>query len=98
MTIKAKESIEPKNRPMASIDNALIISATWGDDTPSYFAVPQGDEGSRWIRVFRDSGAKGCAFVEAEVRELIARGTWIGIKITDGSPVAAWGRAIVSIE
>lgn len=76
------------------IENAAIVAAIYGDDTPSYYAVPANEAMDHAV-AFKNAGAYAEVLTEHDVRRLIDQHTWIGIKVASIGSVAAWGRAIV---
>lgn len=73
-------------RPDHAIEDAVIIQAHWGDDTPSYYAVGR-DDFEAQKAVFE---LHGCKVLEADAP---FDHLWIGIKVAAIGGVAAWGRA-----
>ena len=91
MTIRAYEISRPEN----AIEDASVITARYGDDTPGYYAVSK-SELSAYLSAFeatRDCSAYPVS--EGMAMALYRTGVWIGIKVAATNGIAAWGRASI---
>ena len=85
MKLSARNAI----RPDEIINDVVVISTRYDDDTPSYYAVPR-DECAGQTAIWSYHGAY--VNIIGDMTPEAAAHLWIGIKVASIGGCAAWGR------
>lgn len=91
MTIRAYEISRPEN----AIEDASVITARYGDDTPGYYAVSK-SELSAYISAFETTfDCEVYPVSDGVAMALCRNGVWIGINVAATNGIVVWGRASI---